>query len=125
MDAIAESARGTIAERAYEWPTLNFVPPCVVVGYPVDNGLNATYRRGSSRATFPVWVVCGRADERSAREVLGGYIAGEEGGIVRQTFDGDLGGAVQTCLVTTFVVEAVASAGVDYIAARFDLDILT
>lgn len=129
MDAIAATARDAglpFEERVYEWPTLSVNPPCLVVGYPTELRYDATYARGADRGTFPAWVVCGRVDARSTRDLIAAYIGGPgEDPSVKSALDGTLGDAVASCRVTSATIEAVTISGVDYQSVRFDLDILT
>ena len=39
---------------------------------------DATFRRGSDRAEFPVWFVVGRNDPKAARDALSAIIAGAQ-----------------------------------------------
>ena len=126
MDAIADTARAAgIADRVYEWPTLDVSPPAVIVGYPTSLNFDATMARGSDRATFPVWIVCGKSDARTTRDAVARYINPVGANDVKTALDGDLGGVVQSCRVVSMTVEATNINGVDYLAPRFDLDILT
>lgn len=124
MDAIANTAvAGEVVERAYPWPTLEVSPVCLIVGYPTELNFDTTMARGSDRATFPVWIVCGKAEARTTRDVVTAYITGATG--VKDVLDGNLGGAVQSARVMSMVMENANIAGIDYLAARFDLDVLT
>ena len=128
MDAIADAAKEAelvLADRVYPWPTLLVNPVCLVVGYPTALNYDATFGRGSDRATFPVWLIAGKVDARSTRDVIGQYIGPDGVTSVKTALDGDLGGVVQSCRVTAATIEAANISGVDYQAVRFDLDILT
>lgn len=129
MDGIAAVARDSMlgfGDRVYDWPTLTVNPPCLVVGYPTSLTFDATYGRGADRATFPVWVVLGRVDARSTRDVLGDYLGPVDNVTsVKSVLDGDLDGSCQSARVTAATVEAVNISGVDYQSIRFDLDVLT
>lgn len=128
MDGIADTARAAglvLADRVYEWPTLTVNPPCLVVGYPTELRYDETYQRGSDRATFPVWVICGKVDARTTRDAIAVYIGPDGAASVKTALDGDLGGACQSCRVVSATIEAANIGGIDYQAVRFDLDILT
>lgn len=125
MDAINDTALlAGVVDRGYEWPTLDVNPPCLVVGYPTDVIYDVTMQRGSDRARFPVWIVCGKADARSSRDAVAVYLS-DGAQSVKTALDGNLGGVVQSCRVTTTTFENVTIGGVDYIAAAFELDVLT
>lgn len=125
MQAIADRAVAAgIVTRAYGWPNEQASPPCLVVGYPDgDIEYDSTFRRGSDKATFPAWIVVGKAVERTTRDVLSAYIAGATG--IKDALDGNLGGVVQTARVTDCQIEPVVIAGVEYLAARFDVEVYT
>lgn len=125
MDAIADAAiAAEVVDRVYEWPTSTPAPPCLVVGYPTAVTFDVTMQRGHDRATFPVWVICGRADERTARDVLSSYVS-DGGNRVKTALDGDLGGAVSSARVQSVGFELMTMGGVEYISAAFELDVLT
>lgn len=128
MDGIAAAAieaELVLGSRVYEWPTLNVTPVCLVVGYPTALNYDATFGRGSDRATFPVWLIAGRVDARTTRDAIAQYIGPDGVTSVKTALDGDLGGVVQSCRVTAATIEAANIGGIDYQAVRFDLDILT
>jgi hypothetical protein len=122
MTAIADAlTAGDVLERAYDWPTLDVSPPCAIVGYPeAGQPFDATMRRGADRATFPVWIVCGVADKRSSRDVVASYIAP-----VKAALESAGGDAWESARVTTWGVDPVNIAGLDYVAAKFEIDVLT
>jgi hypothetical protein len=122
MDAIAARiVAAGVTTRAYAWPTGSIQPPCAIVGYPEELEFDATFGRGSDRAVFPVWMVCGNVSDRSARDVLSGYITGGTG--IKDALDGTLGGAVQTARVTDCQVEKLPIGAVEYIAAKFMIEV--
>lgn len=126
MDAVAARAlTAGIVKRAYGWPNLAVEPPCLIVGYPTVLNYDATMARGSDRATFPVWIVCGKIDARTTRDAVAEFISPAGALGVKTALDGNLGGAVQSCRVMSMTMEVTNIGGVDYQAPRFDLDILT
>lgn len=128
MDGIAARAKAAglvLDDRVYAWPTLTVNPPCLVVGYPTEITYDATMGRGSDRATFPVWVIAGKVDARTTRDVIATYIGPDGSASVKSALDGTLGGACQSCRVTAATIEAINVSGVDYQSVRFDLDVLT
>lgn len=123
MQALADRlvAAGVVS-NAYGWPVRSAKPVCAIVGYPDgDIDFDATFGRGSDRAVFPVYVVCGNVHDESTRDVISGYITGATG--VKDALDGNLGGAVQTARVTGARVDLLTLAGADYLTARFDVEI--
>lgn len=129
MDGIAEKLRAidTLAgERTYEWPTLTVNPPCAVVGYPTELNYDATFRRGSDRATFPAWIICGRVDARTTRDAIAAYVGPDGAKQFKEALEvEDPDDPWASLRVMGATVEAVNISGVDYQSVRFDLDILT
>lgn len=124
MQAIADTAQTAgVTTRVYAWPNDAASVPALIVGYPDKLDFDTTYQRGADRAEFPVWIICGRATERTTRDVLSALITGETG--VKNALDGDLGGAVQTARVTACSIETVTLAGQEYLSAKFSVDVLT
>jgi hypothetical protein len=109
-----------VLTRAYDWPTLDVEPPALIVGYPeTGQPFDATMRRGADRATFPAWIVCGVMDKRSSRDVVAAYI------LPAKTAWEDATGPWESLRVTTWGVDAVNVGGLDYVAAKFEIDVLT
>lgn len=109
-----------VLDRVYDWPTLDVNPPCAVAGYPeAGQPFDATYNRGHDRATFPLWIVCGVADKRSSRDVVAGYVAPAKAALEAGT------GPWESVRVITWGVDPVNVAGVDYVALKLEIDVLT
>lgn len=127
MDAIAArlTAAGVVT-RAYGWPAGSVQPPCAIVGYPEDGNIeyDVTFQRGSDKALIPVWIVAGAVHDRSSRDVLSAYI-GAGARSVKAALDGDLGGAAQTARVTDCQIEKLPIGAVEYVTARFDVEVYT
>lgn len=124
MDALAARILAAgVTTRAHAWPVGAVQPPCAIVGYPEEIEFDATFGRGSDRAVFPVWMVCGNVSDRTARDVLSGYITGATG--IKDALDGNLGGVVQTARVTDCQIEKTTIGAVEYIAARFQIEVFS
>lgn len=74
-------------------------PPIAMV-YPstIDFDLNAN--RGADTYTFIVYVLVGRADDRTAQNRLDGFVSGPSSVKAAIESDRTLGGAADTCRVT-------------------------
>lgn len=74
-------------------------PPIAMV-YPstIDFDLNAN--RGADTYTFIVYVLVGRADDRTAQNRLDGFVSGPSSVKTAIESDRTLGGAANTCRVT-------------------------
>lgn len=111
-----------VVTRAYGWPAGAVQPPCALVGYPEQLDFDATFRRGSDMAVIPVWIIAGATHDRTTRDVLSAYI-GDGARSVKVALEPNLGGAVQTARVTDCQIEKVTIGAVDYMAARFDVEL--
>lgn len=122
MQAIADVAKASgLIKRTYGWPIDNAEPPCLVVDYPSEIDFDQTFGRGSDKAVFPFYILCGLASDRAVRDVVSKYIAGATG--LKDALDGTLGGVVQTARVTDCQIQKVTLAGVDYLAAKFQIEV--
>jgi hypothetical protein len=123
MQAIADRlvAAGVVT-RAYGYPVGSVQPPCAVVGYPEELDFDATFGRGSDRAVLPVWIVAGATHDRTTRDVLSAYI-GDGARSVKAALEPNVGGAVQTARVTDCQVEKLPIGAVEYMAAKFMIEV--
>ncbi len=89
MDAIAAKVPAGATERVYAWPVESVSPPCAVVGYP-DQPIefDATFGRGSDRVRIPLFLLVGKATERTARDALSAVLTGATG--IKDAIDGPL-----------------------------------
>lgn len=122
MQAIADRlvAAGVVTD-AYGWPNRNATPISAIVSYPASIEFDATFGRGSDKAVFPVFVICGDVAAEDTRDVLSVYVSGV--GSVKDALDGTLGGVVQTARVTDCEIAVINLAGVDYMAARYEIEV--
>lgn len=123
MDAIATTIKAArVMDRVYEWPAESVSVPCAVVGYPEDDiEFDVTFGRGSDRAEFRLYLLVGKATERTARDRLSALIADATG--IKGVIDGDLGGVVQTARMKTLRIEEVSIGGVAYLAAVAKIEV--
>lgn len=122
MDGLA-SATGV--SRAYGYPRPEITPPCVVVGYPskldYDLTFHANGSTGKVEAVFPVWYVVADVLDKAARDALSPLITGA--GSIKAVLDGAVAGydVVNTIDMT---VETFTIGAMDYLAARFDVEVI-
>lgn len=127
MDDIARRLDTIMGLRTYEFPPDKIEPPAAVVSYPDDYTYDGTYRRGADRMTLPVVAVVGRSSDRAARDLLSVYVDGDGPSSFKRVLESpDLPAytALHSVRVTGAEFDVVTIAGVDYVAALFDLDIL-
>jgi hypothetical protein len=99
-------------------------PPVAMV-YPdtIDFDLNAN--RGADTFTFIVYVLVGRADDRTAQNRLDGYVVGESSVKAAIEADRTLGGAANTCRVTTMRNYQQVSIGETvYLGVEFEVEVV-
>lgn len=77
-------------------------PPAAIVGLPTTVAYDFTFRAATTRFTFPVRVLVGRAAEAEAQDKLDGYLSADGATSIRAAIDGDptLGGVASTSRVT-------------------------
>lgn len=129
MDAIAARAvAGNVvsAGSAFGWPINNVTPPAVVVGYPTDIRPNTTFKGASHELVIPVWFIAGAAVDLSSRNAISAALDGATG--LRAALEGgggNLGGTVSDILTEDGkIVYWSAQDGTEYVALRFDIEVL-
>lgn len=124
MQALADAAlRGGATTRAFGWPAAEVPVPCFVAGYPDgDFDLDASFRRGMDRADFPCWFIIGKPTERTARDAISPKLQA-----VKSALEADrtLGGVVQSARVAAARVEPVTMGGIEYLAIRFTVNVVS
>jgi hypothetical protein len=124
MDAIAARIEAAgVTERAYSWPSASVSIPCAIVGYPTRIEFDLTFQDGSDELVFPIWFLVGKVSDKAARKKLSDILRGATG--IKDALDGNLGGVVQTARVTDGTIETVSVSAIDYLSARFDLEVAT
>lgn len=118
MDGLAGLA--TVA-NVYAWPVKSLNTPAIVVGYPTEIDFDLTFQRGGDRVIVPVWYVVGDSMNAATRDLLSDALAGAAG------FKDQLDGvhSFGSVGVASASIETVAVGGVDYIAIRFECEVLT
>jgi len=123
MDQI-DARLGTITGlRHYAFPPDAVLPPAAVVSYPDTLTFDETYGRGMDRMTLPVVVVVGKVSDRTTRDLLAVYCAGSGASSVKAVVESGTYAAFHTVRVMSIDFDVVGIAGVDCMAALFDLDI--
>ncbi len=131
MDGIAATlvaAGVSDAGHTWAWPVATFNTPCAIVGYrPGNISFDMTFKRGADEATLPVWFVAGLVAEKASRDLLSGIIDGAPA--VKSALEAQpdtLGGKVSSVRVIDCEVETFLDGnGVEYLAARFDVHVIT
>ncbi len=128
MDGIAAYAISSgVTARAYGYPVPSPTPPCMIVGYPTKLDFDMTFHAlgtvGVVEITFPLWFLVGDVVDKASRDALSAIISGATG--IKNLLDGAQGGAyLQTAEVVDCKIETMTIGGTEYLAARFDLDVI-
>ena len=125
MDAIATAITDAgVTGRVYAYPAGAVSPPCAVVGYPETIDFDMSFVRGADEATFPVYFIVGKVVERAARDKLSTIVAGAagiKGALEKEPF---LDGSAQTLRVTDMKVQTVTISAIDYLSAKFSVEVI-
>ncbi len=124
MDALAGATPTGYVTKAYAYPTGSVVPPALVVGYPTEFPFDAVMGRGADQVTFPVYFLCGSADDKSARDTLSVIVSGAHEIKAAIESNSTLLTRVDTARVTDATFESVTIGAVQMIAVRFDVEVL-
>lgn len=125
MDELAVALRTipTLAgKRTYAYPSDDVNPPAGIVGYP-EASPDQTYQRGCDRWNVPVWVAVARADDLAARNMIGPYTSGSGVSSVKAAIDGHVYTSCDYAVAGDWAIEVVQIGGIDYLAARFAVDV--
>jgi hypothetical protein len=128
MAGIGNRLRTLEGLRVFDYPADNLSPPMAVVAFP-EGDVEYDAQGHADRAEFVVFVVVGRVSERSGYAALAAYMSGSGTSSVKAAIEADptLGGAADggTTRVTSSRIESVVtSAGVEYLAASFSVDVV-
>ena len=126
MDEIAGKVRTVegLGGRVSEWPASSVVAPAGIVTYPDKVEYDQTYGRGMDVFRgLEVLVVVGKANDRSARNRVAAYTAGDGPKSVKQAIETKPHVSFDDLQVIDADFDVVTIAGVDYIAAIFRMDI--
>lgn len=126
MDALAAKlVAGGVSSRVFAWPEEAVPAPAVVIGYPETIEFDMTFGRGSDKATFPIWFLAGKVIGRATRDAISAIVTGATA--TKNVLDGPLtvGANTASVRVTECRIETVTVGTVQYLAARFDTEVIT
>lgn len=123
MQAIAEGLeRDKVTEKAWAWPFEGADIGHAVVGYPTFTLGSGAFRRILDKATFPVLVIAGLAQEEATQDVID-VLIGAGAQAVKDSIEGALADVVEFASVTGGSVERVTFGKLIYAAVRFDCEV--
>lgn len=117
-----------IVETAYDWPSASIKPPCWLIDYPEGpQAFDATMGRGHDRALFPAYLVVGSLVDRVTRAALNTYLQPIKDAIEAATSHGEVLTPVPwtSVRVASWSVVPFSVGQLDYMAIKFDIDVLT
>jgi hypothetical protein len=124
MDEIGTAVGSIDGMRVFPYSADRVTPPAALVVWPDEITYDTAMSRGGDRYTLPLWVVVGKADARTTRDRLSQYIDGAGDASVKSVVDGGTYTACDSIRVMSATVESVEIAGVNYLAANFQLDVI-
>lgn len=99
-------------------------PPAVIVSWPDPYTFDATFGRGSDTTSFPVAVLVGMADMRSATTQLAAYCDGSGARSVKTAIEAHQGVSYDSARVESVEFSVIPVAGVEYLAATFTVHVI-
>ena len=124
MDELATVLASITGLRVFGYPAPNVVPPAGFIGWPDEIDYDVTMARGAWSAKFPVLIAVGKGDVRSARDAISAYVSSTGASSVRAALGSGRGAAFDSARVTSARVEPISIAGIEYLAALLDVEIM-
>lgn len=123
MDELGTALEGITGLRVSPFPADQVQPPAAVVGYPETITFDMTYGRGVDSMQVPVYVLVGKAWDRTARDRLAVYCHGSGASSIKAVLEGGEHTAMSSVRVVSADFQVVTVASVDYLAAVFSVDV--
>lgn len=123
MDEIGDVADTIDGLHVYRYPADEITPPAAMVTYPEAIEFDAAFQRGTDQWTGGLLVAGGRVWDRAARDQMSRYVSGDGAESIKAAFYAH---DWQSCAYVRPVratFDAIQVAGVEYIAALFELQI--
>jgi len=123
MDELGTALETITGLRVFPYSATRVTPPAAIVGWPDPIEYDLTMGRGADQFTLPVFVLVGNVDARSARDALAVYLDGSATGSIKAALDGGTYTECDSVRVASASVDAITSAGVEYLGAVFQVEI--
>ena len=124
MDQIGDQLDTIEGLRAYRYPPDSVVVPAAIVTYPENVTYDETMRRGMDRyPDLSVIVMVGKVSDRASRDRISVYADGTGDKSIKTVVESGTYTAFDSVRVTGIEFDIVSMAGVEYLAATFNLDI--
>ena len=124
MDEIGDQLDTIAGLRVYRYPPDQVAPPAAIVTYPENITYDETYGRGMDRyPDLSVVVMVGKVSDRASRDAISVYADGTGDKSIKTVVEAGTHTAFDSVRVTGGEFDIVSMAGVEYLAATFNLDI--
>lgn len=110
--------------KAYPLPIEGARVGDAVVGYPPDPiQISTTFRRGQDRVVFPVFVICGMAQDEATRTAVSAWI--DNSGSVVTAIESYAGTWSSVSVTEVRIENFTPTGGSPQLALRFDVDVIS
>lgn len=123
MDELGGALEAIDGLRVFPYWADRITPPAAIVGWPDPIDYDMTMMRGGDDLTVPVYVVVGKVDARTSRNLLAVYLDGSGDKSVKAALDGGTYTTCDSVTVKSATVDQLSIAAVDYLGAVFSVDI--
>lgn len=124
MDELGDALDTIDGLRVYRYPPDSVQVPAAVVTYPETVQYGQTMRRGMDRyPDLSVVVMVGKVSDRVSRDRIAVYADGAGARSVKAVVEAHTYTACDTVTVTGAEFDIVSMAGVEYLAATFNIDV--
>lgn len=124
MQDIADALDTVEGLRVHPFWADHITPPAAVVAWPDPYEYDAAFGRGADIATFPVVVLVGKVDARSAALELGAYCDGTGARSVKAVVEAHQATAYDSARVESVEFSVVSVSGNEYLAATFTVQVI-
>lgn len=124
MDELGTALDAVDGLRVFPYSADRITPPAAIVGWPDPITYDTTMARGADTLAVPLFVLVGRLDARTSRDRLAVYLDGSGSSSIKATVEAGTYTAFDSVRVQEARVEAMTVAGVEYLGAIFQLDLI-
>lgn len=124
MDEMGAALDTIAGLNVFPFSANRITPPAAIVAWPDPLTYDAAMQRGKDRMTVPLYVVVGKVEARSARDRLAVFLDGADAKSVKAALESHAYASCDSVRVTEATVDAVTVAGVEYLGAIFQTDVI-
>lgn len=124
MEEIADKLKLFTGLNVFDYPVDSVSPPAGILSYPERIEYDVTYGRGEDMFwNLPLYMVTGRADSKSARNQASDWTDPAGTQSVKTFLDKESYSACGSVQVVNATFDSMSIAGIDYLAAVFELNV--